>query len=83
MHKTTVGKWGNATAIRIPQALCSELGIEPGDEVTLRSSKSGRQIIIEAAPKKHTLEARLANWEGGRYQTTEYDWGEPAGKELW
>lgn len=82
MDSTTIGKWGNATAVRIPQSICAEVGIEPGDEVTMRTDGNG-QIVIKPLPKENTLEARLANWRGGRYQTSEYDWGEPVGKELW
>lgn len=82
MTTATIGKWGNASAIRIPQPFCEQIGIEVGDPV--RMFVDGRKrIIIEVPAEQNTLQARMANWDGTRYKTQEYDWGEPAGEEIW
>lgn len=82
MTTATIGKWGNASAIRIPQPFCEQIGIEVGDAV--RMFVDGRKrIIIEAPAEDNTLQARMANWDGKRYKAHEYDWGEPEGEELW
>lgn len=82
MTTATIGKWGNASALRLPQPFCEQLGIEIGDAVQIFIDGSKR-IIIEPAPEQHTLQARMADWNGKRYKTSEYNWGGPAGKELW
>jgi len=81
MTTATVGKWGNAAAIRIPQPFCEQLGIGAGDAVHM--SVEGRKLIIERTGEEYTLQARMHGWDGVRYETGEYDWGAPAGKELW
>ncbi len=77
----TVGKWGNALALRLPRAFCRELGIEPGSPVTLELR--GASIVIEPADERFTLRGRMRGWDGERYRSEELDWGSPAGDELW
>ena len=81
MTTITVGKWGNASALRIPKPFCQQLGIEVGSDVSL--SLEGQRLIIEPLTEKYTLRARMKDWDGKRYIAQEYDWGEPAGKEIW
>ena len=82
MTTATIGKWGNASAVRLPQPFCEQLGLKVGDRITMLIGE-GNSIVIRPANDQHTLQARLASWKGGRYQSEELDWGEPAGKELW
>ena len=82
MPTATIGKWGNASAVRIPQPFCEQVGIGVGDAVSI--FVDGRQrIIIEPERSKHTLQERMRAWDGVRYATHEYDWGEPRGEEVW
>ena len=81
MTTTTMGKWGNAAALRIPQALCDHLGVHIGEKVRL-TAEPGR-IVIEPDEERYTLRGRMAAWDGERFETSEYDWGNPQGKELW
>ena len=82
MPTATIGKWGNASAIRLPQPFCEQLGIGVGDAVQVFLDGSKR-IVIEPPPERDTLEARMVGWSGGRFETREYDWGEPVGEEMW
>ena len=81
MTTATIGKWGNAAAIRIPQPFCEQLGVGAGDAVQM--FMDGRKLVIERTSEKYTLRARMLSWDGVRYETNEYDWGEPTGKEVW
>lgn len=82
MTTATVGKWGNAAAIRLPQPFCEQLDIRPGDRVTV-SLDANKCIRIQPSSAQHTLQARLAHWDGGRFESEECDWGAAAGKEMW
>jgi len=82
MAKTaTLSKWGNAKGIRLPESFCKQLGIEVGDKVSLTIEKGG--LFIVRAEDTHTLQSRLKTWNGEGKHEPEYDWGEPAGKEMW
>lgn len=73
---------GNASAIRIPQPFCEQIGVGVGDAVLI-SVDSSKRIIIELPTEQYTLQARMRAWDGERFETHEYDWGESAGKEIW
>ena len=82
MAKTaTLSKWGNAKGIRLPESFCKQLGIEVGDKVSLTIEKD--RLFVVRAEDAHTLQSRLKTWNGDGKPDTEYDWGEPAGKEMW
>ena len=81
MSTATLGRWGNATALRIPLPFCTQLGLEVGSTVTMRLEDS--RIIIEPTDADYTLKGRMAKWDGERFETSEYDWGEQKGKEIW
>ena len=82
MAKTAVlSKWGNAQGIRIPEAFCRQLGISVGDEVSLTIIKD--RLVMESSAEKYTLKARMKAWDGKGASDREYDYGQPAGKEIW
>ena len=70
----TIGKWGNASATRLPKSFCETLGIGVGDDM---------RIIIEPARDERTLKERMRSWNGERYHDDELDWGDVAGEGLW
>ena len=81
MTTATMGKWGNAAALRIPQAFCDLLGVHIGGKVTI-TAEPGR-IVIEPADNQWTLQGRMKRWNGERFETHEYGWGDPQGSEVW
>lgn len=82
MTTATLGKWGNASAVRLPKPFCDMLHLQVGDDVRIYV-EDDRRIVIESAREKDTLKGRMEAWDGKRYQGRELDWGAPAGEELW
>ena len=78
----TIGKWGNASAIRLPKSFCETLGIGVGDDMRI-SIENDQRIIIEPARDERTLKGRMRPWNGERYHDDELDWGDTVGEELW
>jgi len=39
-----VSKWGNSLAVRLPKALVDELGLVPGDELSV--IKASKQLLV-------------------------------------
>lgn len=75
----TLIKIGNSQGIVIPRPICNLMNIAVGDDVTMEVDDNGK-LTIE--PKKSfTLEALMTGYDGPK--PTEYDWGKPAGKEMW
>ena len=75
-------KWGNGQGIRIPKLVLQELNIAVND--TLSMEIRGEQIIIEKVKFTHrSLEERARAYGGKLGPYTEYDWGEPKGREIW
>lgn len=75
--RTTVSKWGNSLAIRIPKSFAVHLGIDSGEEVELSMRDDGLHI----QPPKETLDVLLAKIMPeqlhGEFDTS------PVGKEIW
>ena len=81
MATATIGRWGNANAIRIPKALCEQIGISADDIVSVEATKN--QIVIQKATDQFTLQNLMKTWNGERYSAEEIDWGAPQGSEMW
>jgi antitoxin MazE len=76
--ETTVAKWGNSIAIRIPSAFANGLRIKDGTQVIMEVEKGN--IIIRK--KKYDLNELLSKvTPENRHEET--DWGNPVGKEVW
>ena len=78
---TTVGRWGNAMALRIPQALCDEMQLSVGD--SLEMSLEAGVLVIRRPDERYTLRGRMSSWNGEGRAVSEMDWGEPKGQEAW
>lgn len=87
--QTTVVKWGNSQAVRLPKTLLKTANISESDTVDLLPLKNS--IIIKKAEKpqrRHIpLSERIKNWDGQPYELTQEDreWLDmkPAGDEAW
>ena len=78
-----IQKWGNSQGLRLTKNLLADSNINVGDEVDV-SVKDGI-IIISAAKRirgQHNLKDLVARIPKN-YQTSEVDWGESVGKEVW
>ena len=79
--ETTIKKWGNSLAVRLPQHVVKKLALREGTRVDVREQK--KSVIIFPAPKARlTLKERveLITPENSH---EEIDWGRPQGKEVW
>lgn len=77
---TTIQKWGNSQAVRIPKTILEMAKLRENDRVEIKV-QDGNLLIIPV--KKHkSLTERIAEYKGD-YQCGEWDTGEPSGKEVW
>ncbi len=78
--RTSIGKWGNSPAIRIPNALMHEAQLTPKQQVNITVSKG--KIIIEPlkAPEYSIDELVSQITPANRHEET--NTGAPVGKEI-
>lgn len=77
---TTIQRWGNSLAIRIPKAFAEQAELDEADEVEI--SIEGCTITLRPAPRKWTLE-ELVKGITASNRHDPVDWGKPVGKEVW
>lgn len=78
--KTTVRKWGNSLALRIPNAFAVEMNLQPGTPVAL--SMEGNVLAIRRVALTYTLTGLMSEVT----KTNVHGEGltaRPAGKEVW
>ena len=85
--QTTIQKWGNSQAVRLPKSILELLLLKENDPVHI-STKDDAIIIKKINRKrraKTSLEERFENWNG-TYSLSDEDneWlnSEPVGREL-
>lgn len=79
--QTTVQKWGNSLAVRIPVSLTRETGINDGSSVDISVDDSGT-IIIKPTTKKYVLSDLLKKINSSNLHY-EVQTGDPIGNEVW
>jgi antitoxin MazE len=80
---TKIQKWGNSQGLRLAKQVLEDAHIAIGDDVDV----AARDGVIVISPIKRIrgkcnlkeLVARIPR----DYQTSETDWGKPAGREVW
>lgn len=77
--KALIGKWGKSAAVRLPKEIAEELGLKPGDEVSLEVE--GRTLVV-TAKRQPSLQDLVKEMEGQEPPEL-IDWGPPRGKEIW
>ncbi|MCL2048063.1 MAG: AbrB/MazE/SpoVT family DNA-binding domain-containing protein [Defluviitaleaceae bacterium] len=81
---TTIQKWGNSQAIRLPKPILEMLFFQENDTVELVAEND--TLIIKKADRprraKKSLEERFSGYIGD-YECSEFDWGKPVGNEVW
>jgi antitoxin MazE len=78
--ETTLKKWGNSLAIRIPGAYCRQSGMVEGSKVTV-SIENG-SLVITPVKGKYELEELLLQVNDDNLHG-EIQYGEPKGREIW
>ena len=77
---TTVQRWGNSLAIRIPKAFALEAGLAEDTEVEI--GVRGGNLIVRPARKDWSLKGLLSGIRPSNLHT-ETEWSHPAGREAW
>lgn len=77
---TTVAKWGNSLAVRLPRNVIAETRLREGARLDVRVE--GDSMILTPARPRYRLEDLLAQMTP-EHKQGEMDWGGPRGKEEW
>jgi antitoxin MazE len=81
--KTTLSKWGNSVAVRIPSKILDSLSL--GAESDISVSVQGNKIILSPVENKIKLIPlkKLLKGFDKKQKINEDIWGKPMGKEIW
>ena len=75
-----ITKWGNSQGIRLTRKALEEAGMKP-DEKVIMLVEHGKITLMKSS-RHRTLEERAAEYDGKLGPYTEFDWGEPVGREI-
>lgn len=79
--QTTIRKWGNSLAVRIPTTFAKELAVSAGTLVEM-TVEDGKIILSPIKEPEYTLEELMkAVTKANMHPET--DWGAPMGREAW
>jgi antitoxin MazE len=79
--ESTISKWGNSLAVRIPLAIARQASLAEGDSVKLVLDPDG-SIVVRPTRRKYELSDLVAKiTPKNRHRDT--DWGQPQGGESW
>ena len=86
--ETTLSKWGNSSAVRVPAEVCDQLGISLGDRAQIGVDAEHSVLVLRfdlprrryGRTRKMTMEEFASGWDGGRVGQ---EWSGPdAGAEV-
>ncbi|MCX6787252.1 MAG: AbrB/MazE/SpoVT family DNA-binding domain-containing protein [Candidatus Kaiserbacteria bacterium] len=83
MNTTTIQKWGNSYAVRLPKVAMDKLNLRAGHPVEIREMVKGQTLsIIPVRHRAASLSEMIARiTKKNRHNAT--DWGDSVGKEVW
>ena len=76
---TTICKWGNSNAVRLPKALTDALNLRENDAIQINIE--GNAIVIRK-PRPASLRELFEGYNGD-FMSKEWDTGTPVGREVW
>jgi antitoxin MazE len=80
---TKVQKWGNSQGLRISKELLADADLAVGDAVEV-AAREGTIVITPARRVRGGHDLRqLVKDIPADYRAEEFDWGPPAGHEVW
>jgi len=79
--KTTIQRWGNSLALRIPKPFAEETHVKDGTPVLL-SLSDGSLVIRPIRRSKASLKTLLSEVDAARLNVAVFD-DAPRGKEIW
>lgn len=78
---TTVQKWGNSLALRIPRSLAKDIHLHQGSVVGV--TIIGGKIVVKPRRQRYYALAKLLKGITKRNRHAEVDWGGRVGQEIW
>ena len=78
---TTIQKWGNSLAVRIPRSVVKGIRLHQG--VVVDVTLVGGKIIVKPKRQRQYTLTQLLRGVTRRNRHAEHDWGERAGQEAW
>ncbi|MCX6786700.1 MAG: AbrB/MazE/SpoVT family DNA-binding domain-containing protein [Candidatus Kaiserbacteria bacterium] len=83
MNTTTIQKWGNSYAVRLPKATMRKFNLQAGHSVEIREAPQNRAFsIIPVHNRAISLTEMIARITK-RNSHHSADWGVAIGKEVW
>lgn len=82
--RVRVAKWGNSSALRLPKALAEELGLRPGEEVSLTLQDQELRLRKITPFPVYRIEDLVAEMKrlGPENEPPFVDWGPDVGSEV-
>ena len=80
---TTIQKWGNSYAVRLPKSTLRRLNLKAGHAVEIRETAHGRAFSITPVQRKSVSFNELVTRITKENRHTPVDFGEGVGKEIW
>ena len=80
MH-TTVQKWGNSLALRIPRSMVADVRLHQGSVVDI--ALVAGKIVVKPKRQQHYNLAQLLRGVTTRNRHAALDWGGRVGQEAW
>ncbi len=75
--QTTISKWGNSLALRLPRHVADEMRLVEGATVNVQVEDG----VIRVTPSRPKF--KLADLLAGEKPSGEHDWGQAKGEEAW
>lgn len=82
MNTTTIQKWGNSYAVRLPKASVEKLKLRAGHTVSVTEGK-GRTLSISIVPQKAMNLSDIVSRITSENRHEAAHWGGAFGKEAW
>lgn len=78
---SSIGKWGNSLAVRIPSSVAKDLGLSENTSVQIDSD--GHVAVLKPKKVKKASLDVLVDKITSENRHSEVNWGTPVGKEVW
>ena len=79
--KTKAQKWGNSLAVRVPKTVATQVGLKAQDDLEIEIH-DGNVILKPLLRRVYRLDD-LVKRITKKHLHTEFDTGEPVGREIW
>ncbi len=80
---TTIQKWGNSYAVRIPKEVVMKLHLKEGQAVTIEAEADGRSLSVTPTTSSEQSLNEMVSLITPENRHTETDWSTPVGREIW